>query len=318
MTTKTGRGGTKANDERASDQPQTQTSTASPDFSETSPSNAGVTAGSSSTTTGTNVQSVAVQSTPSYSNLYSANSLTQGANRGLVTDIQNSSETARAMSDTSVANPTVLGVNSSVVNPSQLTSQYTALQSNVIPLVNVAKMSPTPKGTGGMRAGTNTDNQYLQNESGSIRNAEERRNKYVDQNKFISNPAPMATAPIPTKIYTRTNLLDQAGEDSNPLSILEGNPFVAPQQRFLPQIKEEFAPRPELKSFTTDPYIGVHKTSPIAPNSENKVSQKKDLKSYWDEIRNYQYFWLGVVIVAFVGVYIMYKGDMKKFSRGRN
>ena len=109
---KTGTGGKKTDDERASDQPQTQTTTASPDFSETSPANAGVTAGSSSTTTGTNVQSVAVQSTPSYSNLYSANSLTQGANRGLVTDIQNSSETARAMADTSVANPTKLGVNS--------------------------------------------------------------------------------------------------------------------------------------------------------------------------------------------------------------
>ena len=119
MTSSTGTGGKKADDERASDQPQTQTSTASPDFSETSPANA-------STTTGTNVQSVAVQSSPNYSNLYSANPLTQGANRGLVTDVQNSSETARAMADTSVASPTKLGVNSSVVNPSQLTSQYTA------------------------------------------------------------------------------------------------------------------------------------------------------------------------------------------------
>ena len=87
------------------------------------------------------------------------------------------------MADTSVANPTVLGVNSSVVNPSQLTSQYTAQQSNVIPLVNVAKMSPVPKGSGGMLAGTNTDNQYLQNENGAIRNAEERQNKYVNQKK---------------------------------------------------------------------------------------------------------------------------------------
>ena len=210
---KTGTGGKKTNDERASDQPQTQTTSATPSTFEATPANASSTAGSSSTTTGSNVQSVAVQSTPTYSNLYSANSLTQGANRGLVTDIQNSSETARAMADTSVANPTVLGVNSSVVNPSQLTSQYTDLQSNIIPLVNVAKFSPTSKGIGGMRAGTNTDNQYLQNESGSIRNAEERRNKYVDQNKFIANPTPQPTAPIPTKIYTRTNLLDQAGED---------------------------------------------------------------------------------------------------------
>ena len=307
---KTGTGGKKTNDERASDQPQTQTSTASPDFSETSPANAGQTAGSSSTTTGTNVQSVAVQSSPSYSNLYSANSLTQGANRGLVTDIQNSSETARAMSDTSVANPTVLGVNSSVINPSNLTSQYTALQSNVIPLVNVAKMSATPVGTGGMLAGTNTDNQYLQNESGSIRNAEERRNKYVDQNKFISNPSPMATAPIPTKIYTRTNLLEQAGEDSNPLSILDGNPFVAPAQRFLPQVNEEFAPRPEFTAFTTSPFIGVSKKSPIAPNTDNEVSQKKKVMDWLQEIKTHKYaIPIGVGLVLLI--YFV-------FIRGRN
>ena len=296
---KTGTGGKKVgNDERASDQPQTQTTAATPSRFEATPANASSTAGSSSTTQGSNVQSVAVQSTPSYSNLYSANSLTQGANRGLVTDVQNSSETARAMADTSVANPTVLGVNSSVINPSNLTSQYTALPSNVIPLVNVAKMSPVPKGSGGMLTGTNTDNQYLANESGSIRNAEERQNKYVNQNKFLANPSPLATAPIPTKIYTRTNLLDQAGQDSNPLSILEGNPFVAPQQRFLPQINEEFAPRPELKSFTTDPYIGVHKTSPIAPNSDNEVSQKKGVMDWMQEIRHHKYFPHGVVLIG--------------------
>ena len=57
---KTGTGGKKTNDERASDQPQTQTTTASPDFSETSPANASSTAGSSSTTQGSNVQSVMV------------------------------------------------------------------------------------------------------------------------------------------------------------------------------------------------------------------------------------------------------------------
>jgi len=305
---KTGTGGKKTNDERASDQPQTQTTTASPDFAEPTPSSAGQTAGSSSTTTGTNVQSVAVQSTPSYSNLYSANSLTQGANRGLVTDIQNSSETARAMADTSVANPTKLGVNSSVVNPSQLTSQYTALQSNVIPLVNVAKNSPIPKGTGGMLAGTNTDNQYLQNESGSIRNAEERQNKYVNQNKFISNPSPMATAPIPTKIYTRTNLLDQAGEDSNPLSILDGNPFVAPQQRFLPQINEEFAPRPSFTAFTASPFIGVHKTSPIAPNSENDVNQRKGVMDWMQEIRQHKYFPIAIMAIIVIVVISILRG----------
>ena len=301
---KTGTGGKKTDDERASDQPQTQTTAASPTTFEATPANASSTAGSSSTTQGSNVQSVAVQSTPSYSNLYSANSLTQGANRGQVTDVQNSSETARALADTSVASPTVLGVNSSIINPNNLTSQYTALQSNVIPLVNLAKMSPISKGTGGMRTATNTDNQYLRNESGSITHAEERQRKFVDQNKFLANPTPQPTAPIPTKIYTRTNLLDQAGEDSNPLSILEGNPFVAPQQRFLPQINEEFAPRPELKSFTTDPYIGVHKTSPIAPNSDNEVSQKKTVMDWMQEIRQHKYFPLALAgLIAIIVIY---------------
>ena len=159
-----------------------------------------------------------------------------------------------------------------------------------------------------MLAGTNTDNQYLANESGSIRNAEERQNKYVNQNKFLANPTPHATAPIPTKIYTRTNLLDQAGEDSNPLSILEGNPFVAPQQRFLPQINEEFAPRPELKSFTTDPFIGVHKTSPIAPNSDNEVSQKKGVMDWMQEIRTHKYFPLAIMAIIVIVVISFLRG----------
>ena len=302
---KTGTGGKKTDDERASDQPQTQTTAATPDFSETTPANAGVTSGSSSTTTGPNIQSVAVQSTPNYSNLYSANPLTQGANRGLVTDIQNSSETARAMSNTSVANPTKLGVNSSVIYPTNV--QYTAQQSMAVPMVNVKKNSPIGKGAGGMLAGTNTDNQYLHNENAAIRHATERQNKYVNQNKFMANPSPLATAPIPTKIYTRTNLLDQAGEDSNPLSILEGNPFIAPQERFLPQINEEFAPRPEFKAFTTSPFIGVHKTSPIGPNSENEVSQKKSITDWLfptGKMRPTQY--IGIIVAASVFLYMIY------------
>jgi len=302
---KTGKGGTKANDERASELAQTPV-TPKPSNFEATPANASHSAGSSSVSTGSNVQSVAVQSTPNYSNLHSANPLTQGANRGLVTDIQNSSETARALADTSVANPTVLGVNSSVVNPSQLTSQYTALQSNVSPLVNVAKFSPTPKGSGGMRAGTNTDNQYLQNESGAIRNAEERQNKYVNQNKFMANPQSRATAPIPTKITTRTNLLEQAGEDSNPLSILEGNPFVAPQQRFLPQINDEFAPRPNYKAFTTSPFIGVHKKSAIAPNANDNVNQKKGIMDWFNEWSQHKYaFLMAVVLIGGMWIYMV-------------
>ena len=304
MTTKTGRGGTKASDERATNKggtsPQTPTTQASPSTFEATPANAGTTKGSSSTTTGSNVQSVASQSTPNYSNLYSANSLTQGANRGLVTDIQNSSETARAMADTSVANPTVLGVNSSVINPSNLTSQYTAQQSMAIPLVNVAKLSPTPKGNGGMLTATNTDNQFLNNEAGNLTHAEERQRKFVDQNKFLANPTPMATAPIPTKIYRKTNLMRQAHQDSNPLSILEGNPFVAPQERFLPQINEEFAPRPPLSTFQNSPYIGVHQRSAIAPNADDNTSQRKSLMDWLQQVRNHKYFPHGVVAIGVI------------------
>jgi len=302
MTTKTGRGGTKASDERATskggESPQTPVTQASPSTFEATPANAGTTKGSSSTTTGSNVQSVASQSTPNYSNLYSANSLTQGANRGLVTDIQNSSETARALADTSVANPTVLGVNSSVINPSNLTSQYTSQQSMAIPLVNVAKLSPSPKGKGGMLTATNTDNQFLNNEAGNLTHAEERQRKFVDQNKFLANPTPMATAPIPTIIYRKTNLLRQAHQDSNPLSILEGNPFVAPQQRFLPQINEEFAPRPPLSTFQSSPYIGVHQRSAIAPNADDEVSQRKTVMDWLQQVRNHKYFPHGVVLIG--------------------
>ena len=39
---------------------------------------------------------------------------------------------------------------------------------------------------------------------------------------FIANPTPQPTAPIPTKIYTRTNLFDNKLEDSNPLVNLRG------------------------------------------------------------------------------------------------
>jgi len=304
MTIKTGRGGTKASDERATNKggesPQTPTTQASPSTFEATPANAGTTKGSSSTTTGSNVQSVASQSTPNYSNLYSANSLTQGANRGLVTDIQNSSETARAMADTSVANPTVLGVNSSVINPSNLTSQYTAQQSMAIPLVNVAKLSPTPKGNGGMLTATNTDNQFLNNESGNLTHAEERQRKFVDQNKFLANPTPMASAPIPTKIYRKTNLMRQAHQDSNPLSILEGNPFVAPQERFLPQINEEFAPRPPLATFQNSPFIGVHERSAIAPNADDSTSQRKTVMDWLQQVRNHKYFPHALVGLALI------------------
>ena len=57
---KTGKGGTKASDERASELSQTPV-TPKPSNFEASPANASHSAGSSSVSTGSNVQSVAVQ-----------------------------------------------------------------------------------------------------------------------------------------------------------------------------------------------------------------------------------------------------------------
>ena len=85
---------------------------------------------------------------------------------------------------------------------------------------------------------------------------------------------------------------------------MEGNPFVAPQERFLPQVNEEFAPRPELKSFTNSPFIGVSKQSPIAPNSDNEVSQKKTVMDWMQEIRTHKYFPLALAgIIVLVVMY---------------
>ena len=69
---------------------------------------------------------------------------------------------------------------------------------------------------------TNTDNQYLQNENAAITNAEKRQQEFVNNNSFMANPQPQATAPIPNVITVSTPLYRQAGEKENPLTILEG------------------------------------------------------------------------------------------------
>ena len=274
-----------------------------------SSSNASSTSGSSSTTTGANVQSVAVQSTPSYATAISSNPVTQGANRGVVTDVQNISETARSLSPTTNANPTTLGqqVSASSYNvqySNAPASQYPAMvQKYGVEIANklATQTYYTKQQTRAMGLGTNVDNQYLQNENRAISNAEKRQAEFVDQNKFIANPQPNAISEKPDKIYTSTNLYQQAGQDSNPLSILEGNPFINPSHQYFEQVNEEFAPRPVYSAFTTTAYIGTHQNSPIAPNSEHDTNQRKGVTDYFTEIRNHKYFPLlvagGIVIV---------------------
>ena len=278
-----------------------------------SPSNAGSTSGSSSTTTGSNVQSVAVQSTPSYASAVSFNPVTQGANRGVVTDVQNISETARSLSPTTNANPTTLGQQ---ISASSYNVQYSNAPASQYPAM-VAKYGVetanklatqtyySKEQTRAMGLGTNVDNQFLQNENRAITNAEKRQAEFVDQNKFIANPQPNAYSEIPDKIYTSTNLYQQAGQRDHPLSILEGNPFINPSHQYFEQLNEEFAPRPVYSAFTTSIAIGTHQNSPISPNSELDTNQRKGATDYLSDVRNHKYFPLliaGVVVVVIISI----------------
>jgi len=291
---------------------KTPTQKTKPNQSIVTPANATTTHGSSSTTTGANVQSVAGVSTPDYSNLYSANPLTQGANRGTARGAYNASQIARASSNTTLASPTNL---SSPVNVNLLNVAYSQAPLNQYP----TELYSNPYSQGNqilqrqsILPAKNTDNQYLQTENGAVRTAQERQNKFVDNNKFRAISQEHPTAPIPTKIYTRTNLLKQAGQKENPLSILDGNPFVAPQQQYFLQLNEEFAPRPILKSFTTDPYVGVHKRSPLAPNADNEQSQRKGVSDWIDDIKQTAMkrpiFTITLVVFASVMAFIFIRG----------
>ena len=277
---------------------ETPTEKTKPSRSIVTPSDSTRTQGSSSTTTGSNVQSVASNVTPNYTNLQSANPLTQGSNRGQVPFSNNISQVASAQSPTTRANPTTLGIHpsaSTVTTSYQRNASVYALVnpvygSQLASKINLSSFSMTGQPT----PAQNVDNVYFNPESQAVRNATKRQNKFVDTNQFIANPQNPASAPIPTKIYTRTNLFDQAGESDNPLFILEGNKFIEPSQQFLPQVNEEFAPRPKLNTFTNSPYIGVHQRSPLAPNAEDSTSQRKGITDYMTEVRQHKYFPLAI------------------------
>jgi len=288
---------------------ETPTGKTKPSRSIVTPSDSTRTQGSSSTTQGSNIQSVASNVTPDYTNLQSANPLTQGSNRGQVPFANNISQTAVAQSPTTNAQPTTLGIHPSASSFSTsyqrnasvyavMSPSYGAKMSQKIAISNFSMTGhPTPA--------QNVDNIYYNPESAAVRNATRRQNKFVDRNQFIANPNPLATAPIPTKIYTRTNLFDQAGESDNPLFILEGNKFIEPSQQFLPQVNEEFAPRPKLNTFTNSPYIGVHQRSPLAPNADDTVSQRKGITDYFTEVRQHVYFPIALAVLIILGLLIL-------------
>ena len=287
------------------------TDTQAPAATTTNPVNASSTSGSSSTTTGANIQSVASLSTPDYSSLVSFNPVTQGANKGRALGSDNVSQTAVAGQETNRANPTKLGV-----QPTTTAQFYAPYQtgSGMQPVLqqqygiqlayDLATINYSTPMTRSILPAGNNENSYFQTENGAVRTAQKRQNKYVDNNQFTSNPLVRPTAPIPDKIYTRTNLFEQAGQDGNPLSILEGNPFIMPQQQFMPQVNEEFAPRPEYKAFTNTVFIGVHQRTPIQPNADETATQRKGVTDWLQEIREHKWFKFALAGIALLFIII--------------
>jgi len=293
----------------------TGTDTSAPATTTTNPVNAPSTSGSASTTTGANVQSVASLSSPDYSSLVSYNPVTQGANRGKALGAENVSQTAIAQQSTNRANPTKLGVQP--ITTAQFYAPYNT-GSGLQPVIQsqygvqlayeLATVNYSTPSTRLILPATNDENTYFNPENGAVRTAQQRQNKFVDNNQFVSNPQVRPTAPIPDKIYTRTNLFEQAGQDDNPLSILEGNPFIQPQQQFMPQVNDEFAPRPEYTAFTNNPYIGVHQRSPIQPNSTDTVSQRKRITDWMQEIREHKWFPFAIAGIVILFVLTLIRG----------
>ena len=297
----------------------TTTTNKTPSVATTNPVNSPTVAGSTSTTTGTNVQTPSQISTPNYSASlgFSTNPLTQGM--GKATDVA-SSNVQQSQQETGQANATQMGVKPKYVyqagqisyNTSQSFNQdsnlFYAYQGKQIDPnsargMQIASILAQQRARNSLLPATNSQNTFLQNESASLTNAEQRQKEFVDSNLFQANATPTPSAPIPDTIYTSTNLYEQAGERDNPLSILEGNPFIAPQQQFLPQINEEFAPRPAYEAMTKNPYIGVHQNSPLAPNSDAGESQRKGVKDWLSDIKNYKYV---VPIGIFLIVFLLY------------
>ena len=276
------------------------------------------TAGSTSTSTPANNQSTVAVSTPNYAAAlgYSTNSVTQGA--GAASNVS-ASNVQQSQQTTGQANVTTLGVKPAV-NPNPVgygNQEYVAMVAKYGKETADKLATQTYMTTQEYRTkypATNTDNQYLQNENAAITNAEKRQAEFVNNNSFMANPQPRATAPIPNVITVSTPLYQQAGERENPLQILEGNRFVSPSQQFLPQVNDSVAPRPEYTSFTNNPYIGVHQNSAISPNANESESQRKSPMDWLDDIRNHKYF--GFAIVGIIGLIVLSMFGGAKMRKG--
>ena len=270
------------------------------------------TKGSSSTAEPTNTQRVANLEKATYNPHLSANKLTQGANTLNITSAPtNLSQVSKSSYNLTKAQPTQLGTMPTVQPPRSVWSnappsayvyvnqtygadvaQRFFNQSYYSPQQIVYKPATLEHGSS-----------FIPNQKQTIRQAGERRNKFVDNNLFQSNPVKHAHSVVPTKVSRRVKLTQGLGVQENPLAILDGDKFVNPSEQYLTQINEIIAPRPEYKVFTNTAYSGVKKTSPMVP-TDQKVSNRMNIKAYLSNLKQSDH--IGLIAFAGVGLFAFY------------
>jgi hypothetical protein len=87
------------------------------------------------------------------------------------------------------------------------------------------------------------------------------------------------SAPTPTKITRSVNLFEKAGQQENPLSVLEGNPTIEPKTQFLPQLNEIIVPKPAYQAFADSMPVGIQNTAnmPVKPKIQTNEQKIRNL-----------------------------------------
>lgn len=278
------------------------------------------TKGSSSTTETTKDSRVAKVSKAEYDSKHSFNKLTQGSNRGLTTSAPtNLSQVSKANYDNRKAQPQQIGIEPSVKPPTVTWTNAPASAYVYVTQTYGADLAQrlfmqsysSPQQTVYLPA-TLEQSSFIPNQKPTIRQAGERQKKFVDSNKFQSNPVKHVNSVVPTKVYRHVKLTQGLGVKENPLSILEGDQFVKPSNQYLTQFNNIIAPRPAYEAFTNTAYTGVKKTSPMKDLSGDKNNQYAGLADYWrraKERQNFTLWMLGLGIVVLITVSSLSRGQ---------
>ena len=276
-------------------------------------SNQTQTSGSSSTTQPSKTSRVAKVSKAKYDLSHSFNRLTQGQGKGKSTSAPtNLSQTSKANYQNTKAQPTQVGIQPPVQPPTvnwsnaPPTSYVYVTQTYGADLAQRFFMQSysSPQQTVFLPA-TLEQSSFIPNQKPTIRQAGERQKKYVNSNKFQSNPPKHVDSVIPTKVYRHVKLTQGLGVKENPLSILEGDQFLAPANQYLTQVNTTIAKRPTYQAFTTTAYTGVKKTSPMTDLSGNKNNQNMGLADYWTQAKKHNLFpvaIVGIIVLAIIKV----------------